>query len=120
MAADIRRVARELAALLGLDMQALRATYRELFGEEGISHDAATMRRWIARWISCARSLEVGGREPLPEALGQRAPHEVAQLGHDVAVRALDDEVPRRSRFGPRRDRVRGRLAFEKERLSFE
>jgi hypothetical protein len=51
MAADIRRVARELTALLGQDMQALRAKYRELFGVDSTSRDAAFLRRRIAWWI---------------------------------------------------------------------
>jgi hypothetical protein len=51
MRRDMRFVARELAELAKMDVQVLRAKYREVFGQATTSRNATCLRRRLAWWI---------------------------------------------------------------------
>lgn len=77
MANDIRNLARELVALGSMNMQALRARYREAFGEETTSHNAAYLRKKIAWRI---QEMAEGG-------LSERARARIAELQRGAPLR---------------------------------
>jgi hypothetical protein len=97
MASDIRSVSRELAALVKLEMQALRARYREAFGEETTSHNAAYLRKKIAWRI---QELAQGG-------LSDRVRARIAKLQQGVPLRErppLVEDEPAAATPGAKRD----------------
>ncbi len=51
MRRDMRFVVRELAELARMDVQVLRAKYREAFGQATTSRNATYLRRRLAWWI---------------------------------------------------------------------
>src|SRR5258708_7541441 len=77
MASDIRSIARELAALGKMNMQALRAKYRAAFGEATTSHNAAYLRKRIAWRI---QEVAEGG-------LSDRVRARIAEVQQGAALR---------------------------------
>ncbi|MGH7293699.1 MAG: DUF2924 domain-containing protein [Polyangiaceae bacterium] len=73
----ISKVARELSALGRMNMAALRAKYREAFGQETTSHNAAHLRKKIAWRI---QELAEGG-------LSERTLARIAELGREAPAR---------------------------------
>jgi hypothetical protein len=99
-----RSVARELAALTKMNMAALRARYREAFGEDTTSHNAAYLRKQLAWRIQelaegglsdrvRARIAELQGSAPLrerPPGVASAAP----AAAQAIASAARDPGLP--------------------------
>jgi hypothetical protein len=77
MGSDFRSLARELAALGKMNMEALRTKYAEAFGEETTSHNAAYLRKKIAWRI---QELAQGG-------LTERAQARIAEIQRSAPLR---------------------------------